>query len=190
LKQWGKGNDAALQRLTDLLYDELRRLARAYVRQERSDATLQSAGLVHEAYLRLVDIRRTDWQDRSHFFAVAAKIMRRILVDTARRRRAAKRGGRDAVEAIVPADLDALPGAHRDAASRICELDDALEALALIEPRRAQVVEMRFFAGLSVEETAQALRVSAQTVMRDWRLARTWLSRELARVDHDPGKCN
>ncbi len=154
--------------------------------RERSGGTLQSTALVHEVYLRLINARDVDWQDRVHFFALSAQIMRRILVDAARARAAAKRGG-GAVRAehSSAVDLDQIPTPDSDGASSLCALDDALESLARIDPRRAKVIELRFFGGLSVEETADALQVSPQTVMRDWRLARAWLTREL-RGDRSP----
>jgi RNA polymerase sigma factor (TIGR02999 family) len=179
LKAWGQGDEAALEQLTPLVYAQLRAQARRYMRNERSGVTLQSTALVHETYLRLIDARDVDWRDRVHFFALSAQLMRRILVDAARARAAAKRGGRAArVEHASAVDLDQIPTADLSAAL-LCELDDALEDLTRIDPRRAKVVELRFFGGLSVEETAEALEVSPQTVMRDWRLARAWLGREL-----------
>ena len=155
------------------------------MRSERSGVTLQSTALVHEAYLRLVNAQDVDWHDRVHFFALSAQIMRRILVDAARARAAAKRGG-GAVRAehSSAVDLDQIPTGDSNAAS-LCALDDALESLTQIDPRRAKVIELRFFGGLSVEETAEVLQVSPQTVMRDWRLARAWLAREL-RGDRSP----
>jgi len=149
------------------------------MRNERSGVTLQSTALVHEVYLRLVKAHDVDWRDRAHFFALAARLMRRILVDAARARAAAKRGGRATrVEHASAVDLDQIPTADASASS-LCALDDALESLTRIDARRAHVIELRFFGGLSVEETAEALQVSPQTVMRDWRLARAWLAREL-----------
>ncbi len=179
LKAWGQGDQAALEQLTPLVYAQLRAQARRYMRNERSGVTLQSTALVHETFLRLIDAKDVDWHDRVHFFALSAQLMRRILVDAARARAAAKRGGRVArVEHSSEVDLDQIPTADLSAA-RLCELDDALEDLTRIDPRRAKVIELRFFGGLSVEETAAALEVSPQTVMRDWRLARAWLGREL-----------
>jgi len=182
LKAWRRGDRGALDRLTPLVYEHLRKLAHVYVRKERGEA-LDATGLVHEAYVRLVDGRVADWQDRAHFFAVCARTMRRILVDAARARATAKRGGGlQRVDDSPAMRLEQLPDANSDRAAEICALDDALEGLARLDPRRAQVVEMRFFAGLTVEETAQALAVSEQTVIRDWRLARAWLARELRRT--------
>jgi RNA polymerase sigma factor (TIGR02999 family) len=180
LKAWRQGDERALEQLMPLVYAQLQAQARRYMRNERSGLTLQSTALVHEVYLRLINAQDVDWHDRVHFFALSAQMMRRILVDAARARTAAKRGGgaeRD--EHSSAPDLDQIPTADSDAAASLCALDDALESLTRIDPRRAKVIEMRFFGGLSVEETADALRVSPQTVMRDWRLARAWLAREL-----------
>jgi RNA polymerase sigma factor (TIGR02999 family) len=180
LKAWRGGEQAALDRLTPMVYDHLRKLARQYVRKENAGARGDATSLVHEAFVRLVDARTVDWQDRVHFFAVSATIMRRILVDAARARASTKRGG--GMQRVVQASdmsLDMLPAAGTDRAAELCALDDALNALAHKDPRSAQVIELRFFGGLSVEETAEVLRVSAQTVMRDWKLARAWLAVEL-----------
>jgi len=183
LKAWGQGDQGALEQLMPLVYSQLRAQARRHLRNERPDLTLQSTALVHEVYLRLVRADDVDWRDRVHFFALSAQIMRRILVDAARKRAAAKRGGGALrVDHSSAVDLDQVPAADSDAAS-LCALDDALESLAQIDPRRAKVIELRFFGGLSVEETAEALEVSPQTVMRDWRLARAWLARELKEND-------
>ncbi len=180
LKAWRGGDQSALERLTPLVYDHLRKLGRQYVRKERAGARADATSLVHEAYVRLVDARTVDWQDRAHFFAVSSTIMRRILVDAARARASAKRGGDlQRVENTTTLNLDALPAAGTDRATEICALDDALDALAKREPRRAKVIELRYFGGLSVEETAEALGVSPQTVLRDWKLARAWLAVEL-----------
>ena len=179
LKAWGQGDEGALQQLTPLVYAQLRAQARRYIRGERSGLTLESTALVHETYLRLIDVRVTSWSDRAHFFALSAQLMRRILVDAARARSAKKRGGRAApVQRTATMDLDQIAAADSSAASLI-ELNEALETLARIDPRRAQVVELRFFGGLTVDETADVLQVSTQTVMRDWRLAKAWLAREL-----------
>ena len=180
LKAWRGGDQSALERLTPLVYDHLRKLGRQYVRKERAGARADATSLVHEAYVRLVDARTVDWQDRAHFFAVSSTIMRRILVDAARARASAKRGGDlQRVEETTTLNLDSLPAAGTDRAAEICALDDALDALAKREPRRAKVIELRYFGGLSVEETAEALGVSPQTVLRDWKLARAWLAVEL-----------
>lgn len=185
LKAWGQGDQGALDQLTPLVYAQLRAQARRYMRAERSGLTLQTTALVHEAYLRLVNAKEVDWQDRVHFFSLSAQIMRRILVDAARARAAAKRGG-GAVRVDSSSDLDQLPTADSDAAFTLCALDDALESLARIDSRRAKVIELRFFGGLSVEETANVLQVSTQTVLRDWRLARAWLARELRGEESPP----
>jgi RNA polymerase sigma factor (TIGR02999 family) len=180
LKAWRGGDQTALERLTPLVYDHLRRLGRQYVRKERAGARADATSLVHEAYVRLVDARTVDWQDRAHFFAVSSTIMRRILVDAARARVSAKRGGAlQRVEETPALNLDSLPATGTDAAAEICALNDALDALATVEPRRVKVIELRYFGGLSVEETAEALGVSAPTVLRDWKLARAWLAVEL-----------
>jgi RNA polymerase sigma-70 factor, ECF subfamily len=180
LRAWSDGDTTALEKLTPIVYDELHRLARRYMKGERPGHSLQTTALVNEAYLRLVDVTGVDWQDRAHFFAVSAKIMRRILVDAARTRAAEKRGGRaERLDHSVPVDLDQFPAPGSDRASELCALDDALEALGQMDPRRAQVIELRFFGGLTVEETAEVLAISPQSVMRDWKLARAWLTREL-----------
>ena len=185
LKAWGRGDPRALEQLTPLVYAHLRAQARRYMRNEHSAVTLQSTALVHEVYLRLINAQDVDWNDRMHFFALSAQLMRRILVDAARARAATKRGGPAArVERVSAVDLDQIPTLDVNA-SALCALDDALESLTRIDPRRAQVIELRFFGGLSVQETAELLQVSAQTVMRDWRLARAWLAREL-RGDFSP----
>jgi RNA polymerase sigma factor (TIGR02999 family) len=180
LKAWGRGDRGALDQLTPLVYEQLRRLAGGYLRRERGGHTLQTTALVHEAYLRLVRVEEAEWQDRIHFFAVCARIMRRILVDHARKRASAKRGGRVVIEREgTGLSLDDFPASEAERAFELLSLDDALTSLSRIDPRRAEVVELRFFGGLSVEETAEALKVSPQTVMRDWRLARAWLTREV-----------
>jgi RNA polymerase sigma factor (TIGR02999 family) len=180
LKAWRGGDETALERLTPLVYNHLRRLGRQYIRKEQAGARADATSLVHEAYVRLVDARTVDWQDRAHFFAVSSMIMRRILVDAARARASAKRGGDlQKVEETPALNLDSLPAVGTDRAAEICALNDALDALAKREPRRVKVIELRYFGGLSVEETAEALDVSAQTVLRDWKLARAWLAVEL-----------
>ena len=182
LKAWRRGDQGALDRLTPLVYDHLRKLARQHVRKEHAPGPLDATALVHEAYVRLVDAQSVDWQDRAHFFAVSSRIMRRILVDAARARASVKRGG--GVQQVDPSpqlNLDKIPAPGTDRTAEICALDDALGTLAKMDARRAQVVELRFFGGLSVEETAAALAVSPQTVIRDWQLARAWLARELRR---------
>jgi RNA polymerase sigma factor (TIGR02999 family) len=181
LKAWGRGDSAALDQLTPLVYERLHRMALGYVRHERPGQTLQATALVNEAFLRLVDARDLQWTDRVHFFAVCARVMRRILVDAARSRAASKRGGHaDRVEHATAINLDHLPTPDSEMSAEVCALDEALNALARIDPRRAQVIELRFFGGLTVEETSEVLQVSPQTVMRDWKLARAWLAHELS----------
>jgi RNA polymerase sigma factor (TIGR02999 family) len=174
LRAWASGDQGALEKLTPRVYDELRRMAGHFMRHERSGESIQTTALVHEAYLKLIDISNVDWQHRAHFFAVSAQIMRRILLVRARRRVAAKRGG-----AAPKLNLDELPDIGSGRARELIALDDALNTLADIDPRKARVIELRFFAGLSVEETAEVLKVSSDTVMRDWKLARAWLLAEL-----------
>jgi RNA polymerase sigma-70 factor, ECF subfamily len=182
LKAWSQGDASAAERLTPLLYDDLRRLAHRYVRRERAGHTFQTTALVNEAYLRLVDVKNVAWQDRAHFLAIAARVMRRILVDAARTRASLKRGGHmERVNHSTAIDFDQFPAVQSDRAAELCALDEALNTLLQMDARRAQVIELRFFGGLSVEETAEVLKVSAQTVMRDWRIARAWLARELRR---------
>jgi RNA polymerase sigma factor (TIGR02999 family) len=173
LRAWRAGDQSALERLTPIVHDELHRLAGRYMRRERPGHSLQATALVNEAYMRLVGYTRMQWQDRAHFFAVAAQVMRRILVEHARRHNQ-KRGGD---VAHISLDEAALLGTDDDV--DLVALDDAMTALARLEPRKVQVVEMRFFAGLSVDETAQALGISPVTVKRDWRTAKAWLYREL-----------
>ena len=174
LRAWSGGDSTALDQLTPIVYDELRRLARHYLRGERRDHSLQTTALVHEAYLRLVDHTRMQWQDRAHFFAVSAQVMRRILVDHARRRNV-KRG-----RGLRRVSLEEAILVGGDRPTDLAALDDALTSLAERDPRKAQVVEMRFFGGLSVEESAEVLGVSPVTVMREWRTAKAWLYRELS----------
>ena len=174
LLAWGRGDETALDQLIPLVHDELRQLARRHMAGERPGHTLQATALVNEAYLRLIEVNQVRWQNRAHFFAMASRVMRRILVDAARSRGFQKRGaGAEKVsldEALLVSD---------EPPQDLIALDDALNALAAFDLRKSQVVEMRFFGGLSVEETAEALHVSADTVMRDWRLAKVWLVREL-----------
>ena len=189
LKAWGRGDATALDRLTPLVYDHLRRLARGYVRREPHRRDLQGTALVHEAYLRLIDGAQVDWRDRGHFFAVAAQVMRRILIDAARARASLKRGGEMArVDHATAFELDAVAAPGSDRATALCALDDALTSLARIDERRAKVIELRFFGGLTVEETAQVLDVSPPTVLRDWSFARAWLARELRPGAHGTGR--
>ena len=174
LRAWGDGNDSALEQLTPLVEAELRRQARAYMRRERRGHTLQTTALVNEAFLRLTDARQVRWQDRAHFLALSARLMRRVLVDHARSRGYRKRGG-GAERVTLDEELVASPEPPVD----VLALDRALEALAAVDARKSRVIELRFFGGLSVEETADVLHVSPDTVKRDWRLAKLWLLREL-----------
>lgn len=175
LLSWSGGDRDALARLMPLVYDELRRLALDHLRRERPDHTLQPTALVNEVYLRLVDQRRVSWETRAQFFGLAAQLMRHVLVDHARGRAAAKRGG-----GVSKLSLDEARIAPEEVAAELVALDEALVRLAAVDERKSRVVEMRFFAGLSVEETAEALGVSDKTVMRDWRIAKLWLHRELS----------
>jgi RNA polymerase sigma factor (TIGR02999 family) len=174
LRAWGDGDRGALDRLTPIVYDELRRLARLYMRRERPGHSLQATALVNEAYVRLVDYKGMQWQNRAHFFAVSAQLMRRILVDHARRHNLKRGGG------VQHVSLDETAVVDGDRAADLVALDDAMDAMARLDARKVQVVEMRFFGGLSVEETAEVLKVSPVTVMRDWSTAKAWLYRELA----------
>lgn len=183
LEAWGNGDQQALEQLTPLVYKELHRLAERYMADERPGHTLQTTALVNEAYLRLVDVRGVSWQNRAHFFAICARTMRRILIDFARSRQYQKRGGDVAALEIE----DALEVVEQPAVNLVA-LDDALNDLAKLDPRKVQVVELRFFGGLSVEEAAEVLKVSPETVMRDWKFARVWLARELGGKEPDgPG---
>jgi len=175
LAAWSRGDEAALNELMPIVQSELRALARRLMRGERGGHTLQTTALVNEAYVRLVDLTRIRWQDRAHFFAMSARLMRRILVDHARSRAYQKRGG--GARRISLSEAIVATGRDPD----LVELDDALAALAAVDGRKSQVVELRFFGGLSVEETAEALQVSPETVARDWRLAKAWLLRRLDR---------
>jgi RNA polymerase sigma-70 factor (ECF subfamily) len=173
LRAWSDGDQSALARLTPIVYDELRRLARGYMRRERPGHSLQTTALVNEAYMRLVDYERMQWHNRAHFFAVSSQLMRRILVEHARRHNLKRGGGVQ----HVSLEEAAVVGGDQD--TDLVALDDAMNALTRIDPRKVQVVEMRFFGGLSVEETAEVLKLSAVTVKRDWRAAKAWLYREL-----------
>jgi RNA polymerase sigma factor (TIGR02999 family) len=180
LHAWSGGDEAALKELMPLVYHELRKAARRCMKHERADNTLQATALVNEVYLRLVNVKEVSWRDRAHFFAVAAAMMRRILVDAARARTAVKRGGlAKQVRHSSAFDFDNVPDVSSVRDRELIAIDDALEVLTQMDPRKARVVELRFFGGLSVEETAEALKVSPQTVMRDWKLARAWMMREL-----------
>jgi RNA polymerase sigma-70 factor, ECF subfamily len=178
LVAWSNGDSAALDQLIPFVYEELRRLAKRYMRQERGrerhGVTLQTTALVNEAYLRLIDARNVQWENRAHFYAISAQLMRRILVDYARSRNRAKRGG-----AAQRVSLEDATDFSAERAPDLVALDDALDALAKIDERKSRVVELRFFGGLSVEETAHVLEVSPETVLRDWRLAKSWLLHEL-----------
>ncbi|MGA2262647.1 MAG: sigma-70 family RNA polymerase sigma factor [Acidobacteriota bacterium] len=178
LHAWVGGDRAALDRLIPLVYDELHRLAHIYMTRECPGHTLQSSALANEAYLRLVDADQVEWKNRAHFFAISANVMRRILVEFARARRSRKRGG-NAHHVAFEEGRIASPGRDSD----LIALDDALHALAAIDPREAKVVELRFFGGLSAEETAEVLKVSSKTMLREWEHAKVWLARELKRGD-------
>ena len=178
LQAWGAGDDGALERLVPLVEEELRRLARGYMARERQAHTLQVTALVNEAFLRLTDARRLAWQDRAHFLGIAARLMRRVLVDHARARGSRKRGGL-AQRVSLTESLPASPEPDLDL--DVVALDRALTNLAAVDERKSRMIELRFFGGLSVEETAEALNVSPDTVMRDWKFAKTWLTRELSR---------
>jgi RNA polymerase sigma factor (TIGR02999 family) len=177
LKAWNSGNRAALDQLSPVVYDELRRLARRYMRSERAGKTLQATALVNEVYLRLVDLKSTDWKQRAQFFGMCAQMMRRILVDAARARGARKRGG-DVIRVDFDEGYD-LAG-KRDAA--IVALDEALEAFSKVAPRQAKVLELRYFSGLNVEEINEVLGIAPRTIERDWEFAKAWLTRELNRT--------
>ena len=174
LLSWGRGDEAALQQLIPLVHRELHQIARRCLKGERPGHTLQPTALVNEAYLRLVDVRRVSWQNRTHFLAMSARLMRRVLVDFARSRQYQKRGG-----AVMKVSLDAAHGVGTERGQDLVALDEALISLSAIDERKARVIEMRFFGGLTVEETAEVLEVSRETVLRDWRLARAWLMQEL-----------
>jgi RNA polymerase sigma factor (TIGR02999 family) len=175
LKAWTAGDQKALEKLTPLVYEQLHRVAKHYMAGQRPGHTLQTTALVNEVYLRLVDCGQVNWQDRAHFFAVSAQLMRRILIDFARSRGYQKRGG-----GAPHMSLDEAPPVCHETDTNLVALDEALKALANVDGRKSKVVELRFFGGLSVEETAEVLRVSADTVVRDWRLAKVWLLRELS----------
>jgi RNA polymerase sigma-70 factor (ECF subfamily) len=175
LQAWGSGDQSALERLAPLVYDQLHRLAHSYMSREQPGQTLQTTALVHEVYLKLVDVENVDWQNRAHFYGLCARLMRRILIDFARSRNYQKRGGQiPHIELEEAATVSAVIG------SELLAVDEVLKQLAAVDSRKSEVVEMRFFGGLTVEETAAALRVSPQTVMRDWKLAKAWLLRELS----------
>jgi RNA polymerase sigma-70 factor (ECF subfamily) len=179
LEAWREGDQTALEKLTPIVYKELHRLAGRYMRGERPGHSLQTTALVNEAYMRLVDYKRMHWQNRAHFFAVSAQLIRRILVDHARRRNLKRGAG------IRHVSLDDVAVAGGGRSADLVALDDAMKALAQVDPRKERVVEMRFFGGLSVEETADVLKVSTVTVMRDWSTAKAWLYRELSAKKSD-----
>lgn len=176
LLAWGAGDELALEQLLPVVHRELHGMARRYMAGERPDHTLQASALVNEAYLKLVDVGKIQWQNRAHFFGVCAQLMRQILVDFGRRRHYLKRGG-----GVRPVAFNESLTISAAQTTNLVALDDALNALAVVDPRRVRVVELRFFAGLTVEETAEVLKVSPDTVVRDWRLAKAWLHRELKR---------
>lgn len=177
LKDWSGGDPTALDQLMPLVYEELHRLAHQHMRREQPGHMLQTSALINEAYLRLVDQPQIRWESRTHFFGIAARLMRRILVDEARKRKSAKRGGR----AIQVSLVEGTNGAQEQAAN-VVALDDALKSLEAIDARQSEIVELRFFGGLSIEETAEVLKVSPGTVMRDWTFARAWLRNEMSRT--------
>jgi len=182
LIDWSGGDTAALEKLTPLIYDELHRLAHRFLRRERGGHTLQTTALVNEAYLRLVNQRNLRWQNRAHFFAIAAHVMRRILIDYARRRRYAKRGG-----GAPHVSLDEVAVLSEERAADLIALDEALDSLASIDPQQSRVVELRFFGGLTVKETAEVLKLSHDMVKREWSTAKAWLYREMSSgPPHDP----
>ena len=175
LVAWGNGNKAALEKLMPLVYDELRRLAHHYMRREHPGHTLQTTALVNEAYFRLVDQKHVHWQNRAHFFAISAQLMRRILIDHARSHQFVKRGG-----GAHKVSLDEVAVVAQEQAADLLALDDALRSLAAIDERKGRIVELRFFGGLSAEETAEALKISPRTVMREWSMAKAWLYRAIS----------
>jgi RNA polymerase sigma factor (TIGR02999 family) len=175
LKAWTTGDEQALQKLTPLVYEQLRRVAQHHMAGQRPGHILQTTALVNEVYLQLLDCGQMNWQDRAHFFAMSAQLMRRILIDFARSRGSQKRGAD-----VLHVSLDEAPSVCKEPDPNLLALDDALKALATVDERKSKVVELRFFGGLSVEETAAVLKVSPETVMRDWRLAKLWLLRELS----------
>lgn len=174
LRKWSEGDENALEQLTPLVYDELHRLAHQHMRRESAGHVLQTSALINEAYLRLVDQPRIQWESRAHFFGIAARLMRRILVDDARKRNSAKRGG-----SLIQVPLDEIENLAQHQAANVVAVDEALQRLEAIDTRQSQIVELRFFAGLSIDETAELLKVSPGTVMRDWTFARAWLKRQM-----------
>lgn len=180
LRAWNEGDEAALERLTPLVYQELHRLAHRHLAGERHDHNLQTSALVNEAYLRLVDARQVSWQNRAHFFGVSARLMRQILVDFARQRDSQKRGGAISIVGLEDTPNQGLTIAQTRSTDLVA-LDDALNLLSTLNPRHSQIVELRFFGGLTEVEIAEVLQVSERTVRGDWRMARAWLQRELSR---------
>lgn len=180
LRAWNGGDAAALEKLTPLVYQELRRLAHRHLARERGGHSLQTSALVNEAYLRLVDAQQVDWQNRAHFFGVSARLMRQILVDFARQRDSLKRGGEAAIVGLEDTPNQGLDIAHARSADLVA-LDDALNVLATLNVRHSQIVELRFFGGLTEEEIAEVLHISPRTVRSDWRIARAWLQRALTK---------
>ena len=174
LQDWSKGNQEALERLLPLIYNELRQLAHNFLYRERPGHTLQTTALVHEAYLKLIDQKDARWQNRSHFFAIAAQAMRRILVDSARRHAAMKRGGPQ-----EKLSLDEVAGVSFEPNAKLLALDEALNRLAAIDPEQSRIVELRYFGGLTIEETAEVINLSPATVKREWAMARAWLHQAL-----------
>jgi RNA polymerase sigma factor (TIGR02999 family) len=181
LLSWGRGDEAALQQLIPLVHRELHQIARRCLKGERPGHTLQPTALVNEAYLRLIDVRRVSWKNRTHFLAMSARLMRRVLVDFARSRQYQKRGG-----GVMNVSLDEAHGVSTERGQDLVALDEALTTLSAIDERKARVIEMRFFGGLTAEETAAVLDVSRETVLRDWRLARAWLMQELLKSASRP----
>ena len=177
LREWSDGDESALEQLMPLVHDELHRLAHQHMRREGPGNILQTSALINEAYLRLVDQPEIRWENRNHFFGIAARLMRRILVDDARKRNSAKRGG-----SLIQVPLDEAAGLAQEQAANVTVLDEALKTLETIDARQGQIVELRFFGGLSIEETANVLQVSPGTVMREWTFARAWLRNEMTRV--------
>jgi RNA polymerase sigma factor (TIGR02999 family) len=174
LRKWSEGDEGALEQLTPLVYDELHRLAHQHMRRESAGHVLQTSALINEAYLRLVDQPRIQWESRAHFFGIAARLMRRILVDDARKRNSAKRGG-----SLIQVPLDEVENLVQQQAANVVAVDEALQRLEAIDARQSQIVELRFFGGLSIDETASLLKVSPGTVMRDWTFARAWLKSQM-----------
>jgi RNA polymerase sigma factor (TIGR02999 family) len=174
LRKWSEGDKTALEDLTPLVYDELHRLAHQHMRRESAGHILQTSALINEAYLRLVDQPQIHWENRAHFFGIAARVMRRILVDEARKRDSTKRGG-----SVIHVTLNEAASVAQEQAANVVALDNALKALETIDARQGEIVELRFFGGLSIEETAEVLKVSPGTVMRDWTFARAWLRNEM-----------